>query len=80
MTVVSTQTDKRWAVSLYCQSDGELKTEAHYAETWREALLQHSKVDSTENRGWQEGIPNELEQAKQYFIDLHQVIDVIRIH
>ena len=69
---------KKFAVAFMCYFDNILTIEIHEADDWRAALIQHSAL-SEQGSEAEEAIPDNLEDAKEYFFDGDCLIDVIPI-
>lgn len=72
---------KKFAVAHASLFDNELKVEFHEGSDWREALVKHSVFDSMrkDHIEYLDDIPEDLEDAKDYFFNGDALIDVIPV-
>jgi hypothetical protein len=68
---------KRWAVGYFNLCDNTLTIEIVTGENWLSALRAHSLIKDS---GHLEGLPTDIEEAKQEFFNQDAMFDVVEIH
>lgn len=73
----------QFAVAYVNFFDNDLIIECVMAADWREALLSHSALqvgaDDPNYKKWLDALPQNLEEAKEYFFDADTLVDVVEI-